>query len=87
MSLLFALVIVVVALELEAAEDTIDREASSSFVLLPGLGLLGGIDPIGSGLQENSHQRVGWLENRGAHQHFQLLHGYSCGLRGLEAHG
>ena len=36
-------------------------------------------------LQQKSHQRVGRLENRRAHQHFQLLDRHPVGLLGLEA--
>jgi hypothetical protein len=47
-------------------------------------GLVGGIDLVGSLLQQLADQGVGRLENGGAHQAFELLHSYSVGGRGLK---
>jgi hypothetical protein len=85
MSLGFAFVIVVITLEFKGTKDAINDEAGSSFALLTGLGLIERIDPIGRGLQEYSHQYVGGLEDRRAHQHLQLLHCQPGGRRSLEA--
>ena len=85
MSLPLALVIVVIALDPQRSEDTIDLEAFASLALLAGSGLEGGVYAIGSLLEEKAHQLIGRLEERRAHQHLQLLDGHSRGLRGLEA--
>jgi len=85
MSLMLASMVVVIALEREGAKQAIDLETFPSLALLPRLGLVGGIDLVGGGLQQPSHQRVGRLEDGGAHQHFQLLDRQAVGLPGLEA--
>ena len=82
---LFAFMVVVVPLQFEATKQAIDLEAFPSLAWLARLGLAGAIDPIGGPLQQPAHQRVGRLEDRGAHQRFQLLDGHPVGRRRLEA--
>ena len=48
------------------------------------LGLVGGIDALGGLLQKHAHQRVGGLEEGGAHQQFQFLHPLAAGCLSLE---
>ena len=75
----FALMLVVIALQWEGAKQTVHPQALSSFALLAGCGLIGGIDAVGRWLEPPLHQRVGGLEAGGAHQHFQLLHRQAVG--------
>jgi hypothetical protein len=84
MSLLFAFVIVGVAAQLEAPENARDFQAFPSLAPLARLGLMGGIHPVGSRLEEEFHPRVGGLADRGACQHFQLLDRHPVGLLGPE---
>src|SRR6266566_705961 len=85
MALLFPFVVVVVALQVERSKNTIDRDLLPPFALLTRLGLIAGIDALGSSLQQIAHQGVGRLEEGGAHQPFELLDGHAIGLAGLEA--
>ena len=85
MPLLFAFMVVVVALQGEGAKDAIDSEAGPPLVMLARLGLVGGINAVGGPLQQESHQCIGRLVNRRAHQHLQLLDRHPVGLGRLEA--
>ena len=84
MPLLFAFMVVVSALQGEGAKHARELELGPALGLLARLGLVGGIDPIRRPLQQKTHQRVGRLEDGGAHQHFQLLDGHPIGLARLE---
>ena len=84
MSLLLAFVVVVIALQLEGAKEAMDRAAFASLALFPRVGLIPRIAPVARRLQEEGHQRIGRLENRGADQHFELLDRHPVGSRGLE---
>jgi hypothetical protein len=45
-----------------------------AFSLFSRLGLVSGVDAVRCGLEEPPHQRVGGLEEGGAHQQFEFLH-------------
>jgi hypothetical protein len=75
-SLFLARMVVIVALQFKGAKHALQLQRFPPFPLLSRLGLVGGVQAVGSLLQEESHQRVGGLENSSAHQHFQLL---NCG--------
>ena len=64
MPLVFAGVIVVVALQLKVAKESLDLHADPLLEHLAGLGLVGGVDLIDRGLEQVAHQRVGRFENR-----------------------
>jgi hypothetical protein len=85
MSLLFAFLVVVVALQFAGAKDALDAEAGPPLVVLARLGLVGGINAVGSSLQQESHQCIGRFVNRRAHQHLHLLDRHPVGLGRLEA--
>ena len=77
--------IVVVAFQGEEAEDAVEAQGHPPLALPAGFGLVSSVDTVGGLLQQISHQLVGRLENRRAHQHLQLLDGHTVGLDGLEA--
>ena len=85
MPLLFAFMVVVVALQCEGAKDAIDSEVGPPLVMLARLGLIGGVDALSSSLQQESHQCIGRLVNRRAHQHLHLLDRHPVRLGRLEA--
>jgi hypothetical protein len=85
MPLLFAFMIVIIALQDEGAEHAIYLSANPPFVLLTRLGLVGGINAVSRLLQQLSHQRVGRFENGSADQHLQLLDRDPGGLVSLES--
>ena len=80
----FAFMVVVIALQWKETKYALNRDRLSSLALLARFGLVGGIDLVGSLLQQLADQGVGRLENGGAHQAFELLHSYSVGGRGLK---
>jgi hypothetical protein len=84
-ALFLAFVVVVIALQFKAAEETVNRDRLPGLALLARLGLIGGIDPVGGALHQMAHQGSGRLEDGGAHQTFQLLNGYPLGFLSLEA--
>lgn len=71
-SLLLTLVIIVIPLQLEAAKDALNDDGFPSLARLPNLGLVGNIGPVSGLLEQPADQRIGGLEHRRAHQHFQL---------------
>jgi hypothetical protein len=75
MSLFLALVIIVVAPQLEAAKDALHRDAFPFFAGFARLGVINRIDLIGSRLEKLTDQFVGWLEDGGADESFQPLDG------------
>src|SRR5262245_3544303 len=76
--------VVIIALEDEGAEYSINLSADPPFVLLARLGSVGGVNSLSSLLQQPSHQHIGRFENRRADQHLQLLDSYPGWLLGLE---
>jgi hypothetical protein len=80
MALFFACMVIVIALQFEGTKDAIDPQAFPSLALLARFGLVGGVDAVGGLLQKEGHQRVGRLEDGGAHQHFQWLDGDPVGV-------
>jgi len=56
---LFNWVIVIGALQGELPKHAVNLEAAPPFVLLPGFGLVGGVNPVGGLLQEPTHQGIG----------------------------
>src|ERR1039458_5730176 len=72
-SLFLARMVVIVTLQWEGAKDALQLQGVPPFPMLPRPGLVGDIQAIGGLLQEESHQRVGGLENGRAHQHLHLL--------------
>ena len=85
MSLLLARMVVIVTRQREGAKQALHLQSFPPFPMLSRLGLVGGIPTVGGLMQEESHQRVGGLENRRAHQHFQLLNRSPGRLLGGEA--
>src|SRR5215813_14716317 len=85
MPLLFARVIVVVALKRETAKDAICLDRLTSFVLLAWLRLVGGIGSVSRFLQEEPHQIIGGLEDSATDQHFKFLDQRATGGLRLEA--
>ena len=85
MPLLFAFMVVVVALQLEGAKEAIDSADGPPLVMLARLRLVGGINAVGGSLQQESHQGIGRLVKGRAHQHLHLLDRHPVGLGGLEA--
>jgi len=84
MALLFAGMVVVIALQFEGAKEAIDREGSAPFVVVAGGRLIVGIDAVGRPLQEITHHLIGRLEHGGAQEHFQFLDGDPGGRVGLK---
>ena len=72
MPLVFARMIVIVAVQREAAEHALHPESLSAFAHLAGFGLVTAIDPVSRLLEQPADQLIGRFENRRAHQRFQL---------------
>ena len=66
--------VVVIALDGEGAKEALHLQGRPAFALLPGLGLAGGVTAVGGWLLQPPRQSPGGLEDRPAHQQFQLLH-------------
>jgi len=73
-ALLFALVIIIVPIQIKAAEEPLDLQALTAFALFAGFGRLRRIGPVGGSLQKAFDDRVGRFENGRAHQKLQFLH-------------
>src|SRR5438046_589962 len=58
-----ARMVIVIPLQHEGTEDTIQRDRLWSFALFSGFGLRGSIDLLRSGLQKEGDQRGSWFEN------------------------
>lgn len=82
MALLLARMVVVVALEIEGAEEALDLERCPALAMLAGTGLVGRVQPVGSLLEEQSDDAGGGLEDGRAQQDLQLLNGGAIGRRG-----
>lgn len=66
---------IVVALDGEGTENALDLQSRAPLAMLSGLGLVGGIDPVGCLLKEKGDHLGGGFENGHAHQHLPLLGG------------
>lgn len=84
-ALLLAGVIVVIPLQWEAAEEALHPDGFPALARLSGLGLVAGIGPVRRFLEQPADQRIGGLEHRRAHQHFQLRHALTVQFPGFEA--
>jgi hypothetical protein len=76
-ALLFALVVIVVALQIKAAKETLDLQALTAFALFTRFGRVSRVDSVGRPLQQASYQRAGGFENGRAHQELQFLHQFA----------
>lgn len=76
--------IVIVAPQGKEAEDTLDLQRVATLAEFARLGLIGGIDPVGSLLEEFSNQLGGGFENGGAQKFFQVGHDGAAGLGGAK---
>lgn len=85
MALILALVVVIIALEAEAAKNPLHPDPFPALARLPGLRLVAGVDAIGGLLEQPTDQRIGGFENRRAHQDFQLRDGVSVQRLGCKA--
>jgi hypothetical protein len=85
MALLLARVVVVVALKIEGAEEALDLEGGPSLALLPGTGLVGGVQPVGGLLEEEADDAGGGLEDGRPKEDLQLLDGGAVGWGGGKA--
>ena len=65
--LLFAFVVVIVAIDRKVTKGAVDRDSHPAFALLPRFGLVGGVDPVGGVLQQVSHHLVDRIEDSRAH--------------------
>ena len=84
MALLFAVVIIIVALQFETAEDTLHDQRLSALACLPCFGLIRCIDAVGASLKKIGHQRIGRFEHRRAQQYFHFLEAESVALLGFD---
>ena len=75
MTLLFAFMIIVVALELERAKDALQDHHLAAFSHLPGFGLIGRVDAVRPLLEKIRDHLVGRFENGGANKHFEFVDG------------
>jgi hypothetical protein len=80
-----ARMVVIVTLQREGAKHALQLQRFPPFPMLSRLGLVGSIPALGGLLQEETHQRVGGLENSRAHQHFELLNRGPSRLLGGES--
>ena len=85
MPLLFAFVVVIIALQRERTKHALHLRADPPLVVLARLGLVGSVDFVRGLLQQPAHQRIGRLEEDRANQHFHLLDRQALGWVGLEA--
>ena len=76
---------VVVALQAEGAKETLNLKGRSSLAVLPGTGLVGGIQPVGGLLKQKSNEARRRLEDGRSQQYLQLLDGGASGGLGAEA--
>ena len=83
-ALFFASVVVVITLQLEGAEDAVDRDGGAPFVVIAWGRLVGGIAAVGRPLQEIGHDLTGGFEDGRAQKHFQFLDGDPAGRVGLK---
>jgi len=83
-TLILALVVVVIPLQLEAAKDALNADPFPALARLSGVGVVLGVDSVGGALEQPTHQGVGGFENRRAHQDFQLGDGVSLQLFGFK---
>jgi hypothetical protein len=67
------------------AKDALHRQAFPSLAHLSGLGLVRPIHTVGGLLEQPANQGIGGLENRRAHQNFQLGDGAALRLLRLKA--
>jgi len=85
MPLLFAFVVVIIALQRERTKHALHLRADPPLVVLARLGLVGSVDFVRGLLQQPAHQRIGRLEEDRAKQYLHLLDRQAVGLVGLEA--
>lgn len=83
-ALILARVIIVVPLQLEAAEDALHPDGFPALARLPSFGLIAGIGPVRSFLEQPADQGIGGFEHRRAHQHFQFGDALAVQLPGFE---
>jgi hypothetical protein len=84
-ALILAGVVVVIPLQMEAAEDALHPDGFPTLARLSGLGLVTGIGPIRRLLEQPADQGVGGFENRRAHQDFQFGDALAVQLPGFKA--
>jgi hypothetical protein len=82
---LFARVIVVIPLQFERTEETLDLERLATLAFFPGLGLVLRIHPVGGPLEEVSDEGSGRFEEGGADEPFEFLHRHPSGRCGGKA--
>ena len=74
MALLFAGMVIVIALQREGTKEAANLQNLRAFAFFSWLGLVGLIDALGGLLQQEADDAGGRFENRRAHERLQLLH-------------
>ena len=85
MALFLAGVIVVIASERKAAKNPLRLNGFPALAHFSGLGLIGGVNPVGRLLEKKRDDFIGRFENGGADQYLQLLRRRTIELLGRKA--